>query len=207
MVIDPLMAFLDVNAYGDQSVRRALTPLKRLAERTDLAILLLRHLTKGNSRNAVYRGSGSIGIMGATRSTLLIGKSPHDHGLWVLSHTKSSLGPRASSLLFQPITADNGAVRIAWHGACDYDANDLLGVTHSRDGKLNDAREFLVDTLAEGPVKQNELAVRAPNCGVSWRTVERAKSQLGIESRRVGFGRGGEVYWNLPKLDDEEVSP
>lgn len=48
VVIDPIMAFLsgDVNSNRDQDLRRALTPLKRMAERTGTAVLLVRHLNK-----------------------------------------------------------------------------------------------------------------------------------------------------------------
>jgi hypothetical protein len=48
VVVDPIMAFLsgDVNSNRDQDVRRALTPLKRMAERTGAAVVLVRHLNR-----------------------------------------------------------------------------------------------------------------------------------------------------------------
>jgi hypothetical protein len=79
VVIDPLMAYLDgrVNSWRDQDVRAALAPLARLAERTGVAVVILRHLTKGGSTNALYRGGGSIGIIGAARSGLLVARAPN----------------------------------------------------------------------------------------------------------------------------------
>jgi hypothetical protein len=70
VVIDPMMAFFppDVSANNDQSVRTALTPLAALAADTDACILLVRHLRKSGGASAIYRGSGSIGIMGAVRT-------------------------------------------------------------------------------------------------------------------------------------------
>ena len=50
LVIDPLMAFLGGDSNSDQSVRRALTPLRAIAERTNVAIVLVRHLNKGGGR-------------------------------------------------------------------------------------------------------------------------------------------------------------
>jgi RecA-family ATPase len=69
VVIDPIMAFLsgDVNSNRDQDVRRALTPLKQMAERTGVAVILVRHLNKMPGGNPLYRGGGSIGIIGAFR--------------------------------------------------------------------------------------------------------------------------------------------
>ncbi len=75
-VVDPLTAYLgaEVNAHRDTDIRRALFPLGRLAEETGAAVLVVRHLNKGGSSNPLYRGGGSIGIIGAARSGLLVAK-------------------------------------------------------------------------------------------------------------------------------------
>ena len=66
LVIDPLMAYLTgVDASRDQDVRRALFRLARLAERLGCAVVCLRHLNKTHGDKAIYRGGGSIGIIGA----------------------------------------------------------------------------------------------------------------------------------------------
>lgn len=54
VVIDPLMAYLDtsVNSWSDQDVRSALAPLAALAERTGVAMLILRHLNKSAGKDA-----------------------------------------------------------------------------------------------------------------------------------------------------------
>jgi RecA-family ATPase len=58
------MAYLPGDAYKDQDVRKALTPLAKVAQRTGCAMLLLRHLRKGKGGEPVYLGGGSIGIVG-----------------------------------------------------------------------------------------------------------------------------------------------
>ena len=75
VVIDPLMAYLDpkVNAYREQSIRAVLGLLATTAERLDLALVIVRHLTKGADGNPLYRGGGSIGVIGAARSGLVVG--------------------------------------------------------------------------------------------------------------------------------------
>lgn len=34
---------------------------------------------------------------------------------------------------------------------------------------------------------------------ISLRTLERAKEELGVESRRTGYGKDGTWFWELPK--------
>ena len=208
IVIDPLTIFLGRNANNDQAVRQALTPLRQFAELTNIAVVMIRHLNKGGGRSAMYRGSGSIGIVAAARSALLIGKHPDDPHLRVLCQTKSNLGPMAPSLIFEPVTADNGAVRIEWHGECELTADDLLAPSKGNGNRLDEAETFLTALLAAGPVEQVEIQRRAAAQGIAYRTVERAKGLLGIVSRREGFGPGSTVLWEFPNVDaPTEVGP
>jgi hypothetical protein len=61
---------------------------------------VIRHLNKAAGGNALYRGGGSIGIVGAARSGLLIAKHPEDDGRRVLASIKSNLAAPAPSLVF-----------------------------------------------------------------------------------------------------------
>ncbi len=78
LVIDPIMAFIDrsVLSMNDQSVRRLLFPLSRLAARHQCSVLLLRHLNKQRGGRSLYRGGGSIAFLGACRSGYLAGRDP-----------------------------------------------------------------------------------------------------------------------------------
>ena len=40
--------------------------------------MLIRHLNKSGGGHAMYRGGGSIGIIGAARSAFLIARDPDD---------------------------------------------------------------------------------------------------------------------------------
>ncbi|MBR9802619.1 AAA family ATPase [bacterium] len=202
LLIDPLMAFLGCDANGDQKVRRALTPLKAIADKANCAVVMVRHLTKRGGKHSLYRGSGSIGIVAATRSALLIGKSPDEPHFRVLCHTKSNLGPLAPSLLFEPVDAD-GKVTIEWRGECDYTTDDILAAPSMNEGKLAEAMSFLATLLEDGPVLQREIKAKAIETGIAQRTLERAKELLDVNSQRRGFGPGSQCFWKLP----EEESP
>ena len=75
-IIDPMMAFLgaDVGSNNNQDIRRALAPVKAMAEELGVAVVFVHHLNKG-SGPAIYRGGGSIGISAAARCVLVVGKN------------------------------------------------------------------------------------------------------------------------------------
>jgi hypothetical protein len=203
VVIDPLMAFLGRNSSGDQAVRQALTPLKGMAEQLNAAVVLVRHLTKSGSKQSLYRAGGSIGIIGAARFGLLVGLEPSDPNLRVLVQYKNSLGPKAPSLIFEPVSKRD-QVRIEWRGECDCTAEDVLGAKPSQDSKVDEAMDFLSDILADGPVEEAKIRRLAAAEGISLRTTDRAKHNLGVESSRKGWGPGSKCFWAIPEKDEDD---
>jgi len=106
MVLDPMMAlFPKAAASSDAVIRAAIDPLVRLAAESHCCVLLVRHLNKSASGRSMYRGGGSIGIVGACRTALLVGRHPDDPERRVLSMTKSNMGPLGPSLGFRIVTA------------------------------------------------------------------------------------------------------
>jgi len=204
IIIDPLMCFVTANANKEQAVRRALTPLRNLADRHNIAIAVIRHLNKSGGRNALYRGGGSIGITATVRSEFLVAPSPDDEHLRVLAHVKSNLGPKTTSLLFEPVGTDGG-VRIEWRGECDYSAADLLSKPKDARPAMDKAVELLVKSLDNGSVEANEVRKVAEEADVSLRTLERAKAELKVISKRQGFGPRSSVFWELPEPDSKDT--
>lgn len=203
VVIDPLMAYVglgrDVNSYRDQDVRAMLAPLAALAAETGAAILLVRHLRKSAADgNPLYRGGGSIGIIGAARSGLLAARDPDDPELRVLAVTKANLAREAPSMGYRLVEAD-GAVAVEWLGQSERRAAELLGVPASAEerGDLHDAVEWLCGQLAAGEAAAADLQRAARATGIAERTLWRAKRQLGVAARRDG-GRDGKWCWSLP---------
>lgn len=146
LVIDPLMAFLppEADAHKDQHVRRALAPLAKLAEETGVAIVLIRHMNKGGG-SPLYRGGGSIGIVGAARSAMVVAPHTEDEELVVLAPTKNNLAEKTPSLAFATREAANGAVRIEWRGGVEIDARTLLeGPADKETRALRSAVEALI---------------------------------------------------------------
>jgi AAA domain-containing protein/uncharacterized protein DUF3854 len=199
VVIDPIMAFLsgDVNSNRDQDVRRALTPLKQMAERTGAAVVLVRHLNKTPGGNPLYRGGGSIGIIGAARSGMVVGRHPDDEEMRVLAGQKNNLSLPPESLAYRIETADNGAARIVYEGVSEATAGQLLRVPADEEEKsaLTEAKEFLLSELRPRPMSAKQVKKNAEEADVAYRTLKRAKQALGVRSEKES---DGSWTWSLP---------
>jgi archaellum biogenesis ATPase FlaH len=203
VVVDPLMAYLssEVNTRIDHDVRRLLAQLAQLAEETGAAIVLVRHLNKTNTGPAIYRGGGSIGIIGAARSGLLVARDPDDENRRILAVIKSNLAPEAPSLRFHVETAANGAACLAWEGESTHRANALVCLPgdEAERSELDQARQFVREFLGdkEAPVRTvKELEFVARNLGISQATLRRARRDLGVVSERTG-GIASDGAWTV----------
>jgi AAA domain len=126
VVIDPMMAFFkpEAAANSDQVMRVALAPLAALAARSGASVLLVRQLTKRGGRQALYRGGGSIGIIGAVRTALFLGRWLREPDRRILAMTKSNIGPTAPALACR-LAEEAGRPRLQWLGECDATADEL----------------------------------------------------------------------------------
>ncbi len=203
VVIDPITVFLDagVNTHSDGGVRRALAPLAALARKYGCAMLMVRHLTKQPRHRALYRGLGSIGLIGACRSAWLIAADPQAPGRRVLAQEKNNLGPSQPSLAFEVIGAD-GLPAVSWLGPTEGTADDLLAAAGRRPpkpGPLDCAKEFLAEMLRTGPRTTRELREGAEPLGLTKPTLNRARRAMGLKTRRVFLNGNVTSYWMLPE--------
>jgi hypothetical protein len=210
VVLDPLMAFLgpDVNTANDQSVRRALYPLKQLAGKHACAIDMVRHLNKTGDGYALYRGGGSIAFSGACRLTALVAADPEAPGRRILAQVKNNLGPLQTSLAFVVQSADAAGPVLSWLGTCPRTANELLG--HRGAGTaspLQRAQAFLEAFLADGPRTTREIWAAARPHQLAPRTLHRARKELGIRFKQQFVDGERLSHWLLPgqQLSDATV--
>jgi len=205
VIVDPFMAYLGsyINSRIDHDIRRTLAPLARLAEDMGVAVVLIRHLNKSNAGPALYRGGGSIGIIGAARMGLLVAPDPDDEARRVLAVVKSNLAPIAPSLAYRLASIPTGVARVEWEGTSPHSANRLLAVPADEEERstLDTAVSFLTEELGSGPRKSMELEGEARRLGVSERTLNRARARLGVRAQKVGG-----VWWTvLPTVPSSEV--
>jgi hypothetical protein len=198
VVFDVLMAYLPSrsDSHRDQDMRALLSPLTALAEETGCTMLLLRHLTKGKGE-AMYRGGGSIGIVGAARVGLIAAPDPDEPEQRVLAVLKNNLAAKAPALTYRLTPADNGVARVEWIGETEHDAESLLG-EHDGGGGLNAAQAWLEDHLIEqGRAPSRDVKAAARKAGFSERTIQRAAGKLRVVPESYGFPRT--THWSLPQ--------
>ncbi len=203
IIVDPIMAYLGgSDSHVDAEIRSLLAPLAQLAAELGVAILLVRHLNKAQGGNPIYRGGGSIGIIGAARTGLLVAAEPEDEsGLRrVLAVTKSNLAKKAAALSYL-IEPTGSVAKVTWMGESHHTASTLL-TDGEQDSAFGEAKQFLQDALTSVPRRVPELQREAKQAGISWRTIERAKKALNAKKVKEGFGSGSKWLWSLPAQAD-----
>lgn len=212
VIVDPLMAFMpeDRDSHRDQDIRRALAPLAALANEIEVAIVVVRHLNKTSNGNPLYRGGGSIGIIGAARSGLLLARDPSDptgQGR-VVAVTKSNLSISSPSLRFRVIEAQHGVPKVEWLGESDHTAGDLLAAAHEDVAdrrESQEVKEWLREVLAEGPVGARNVFTQARHVGLSEKVVRKAAKVLNVSIEKKSFREGWE--WSLRSHADDVLKP
>jgi RecA-family ATPase len=156
VIIDPLMAVLGntIDSSRDQSVREVFTPLAQLAERTGCAILMIRHLSRGSAGHPLYRGAGSLGIIAAARSGLIVAADPSDEQRRVLAPTKHNLSQPASNLTYQVVDNECGVPYIHWLEENHHPVQALLSQP-----SLSYERRAILKALQESPTPLHPVEV------------------------------------------------
>jgi AAA domain len=187
LVVDPIGAFLAerTDSHKDASVRRALAPLAAMAERLDLAVVVVAHLTKDEGKRLLSRVSGSGAFVNAARSVLVVGRDPNDPegeagNLRVLIQVASNWGRLSPALAChvegRNVRLDDGSVESVplWviDGESSVAVEDLQGGGH--DEGRTEVEEEIAAVLAEGAhLSRNVKAAVAGTLRVSRKTVER----------------------------------
>jgi hypothetical protein len=201
VIIDPLSAFLGkTDSYKDSELRALLAPLRAVAERTGAAILFVAHLKKGTESTPLHRIAGSIGLGAALRVVSLVAEDreggPEDR---LLVPVKNNLAKQPAGRRFSLIDSHDGndVAVITWGDETSQTAAELLAPLpeNKSKSKLEQAMDFLRALLADGPVPVKTAEAAAKGVGISERTLQRARSELGVKSRpRGAYQEKRELY-------------
>jgi len=202
LVIDPIMAYMgeNVKTNVDSSVRAALMPLVEVAQDTNCAALLVRHLNKNGDLRAAYRGGGSIAFTALARSALVVERHPDMPGVVVLAQIKQNLAralPGSFTYRKDSWEEDESIPVIEWGERIDMDADTLLRGPDSR--KDAPERERCWDDMRtlfeeQDPWPSTKLELELQNNGHSKVMIKRTKKYYGVRSVRV-YKDGKVAYW------------
>ena len=204
VIIDPLNAFMGrTDTHVDSHVRRALTPLAKMAERTGVAIVVVMHLNQSTPQSPIYRVQGSIGFVGLARSVLLVVKNEDNPGQRILVPIKANLVGEMPAIGFA-ITQEPA---LAWQGVVEgIDVASLLApksLDRESSSKLGEAKDFLRQVLMYGPEKAEDVKHEAEEADIETRTLRRARESLPIKAVRYSEGsQRGEGYWTWELVQD-----
>jgi bifunctional DNA primase/polymerase-like protein/AAA domain-containing protein len=212
IIIDPMSAYLGVGKVDGRSatdVRGVLTPLKEMAEELHVAVIGIAHFNKKDDiKSALLRVSDSIAYVAAARHVYAVLDDPEDKDSKLFVKAKNNLAPDKNALRYgfgvktvghdQKLGANIDAPYIVWHPQyVEITANEAMQATQGKTAK-REAREFLLERLQAGPVNSDDLIEEAKQEGIAKRTLDRAKKDLGIKSRKQRGKTDGPWFWELP---------
>ncbi|MDH2391258.1 AAA family ATPase [Streptomyces sp. HNM0663] len=215
LIVDPLMSTLgsSTDAHRTQDVRQALEPLVRMAERTKALTLGIAHFNKGGGTDASQLISGSGAFKDLARAVIAFARDRETEEQ-VMTQTKNSLGrldlPSLSYRIegFDVHTRKGVANvgRLAFTGISERSVEDTLAAPVDRDeaGERDEAAAWLVDYLTDhgGEAPAGDVIKAAEKDGFAKRTIQRARSKVGVTSQKSGFGKGW--AWVLSVTNDSE---
>ena len=197
LILDPIQAYLgggmDMNRANE--ARDMTKKLGALAEKYQCAIVLIGHMNKAAGNKAAYRGMGSIDFFAVARSVLLVGRVEGEPNIRAVVQIKNNLAafghPKAFAL------SEDG---FQWLGDYEITVDEVLGSIAPKANKMEQAKRLLRElALTSDAIQSNEIFDMADEQGISKRTLENAKRELGIRARKIN----NSWYWELDKVKPE----
>lgn len=221
LIVDPVVSAIAGDSHKNAEVRRGLQPLVDLAGSMRCALLGITHFSKGTGgRDPVERLTGSLAF-GALARVVLVAAKHQEEGedgrtVRLFCRAKSNIGPDDGGFEYDLHQAELKthpgifASSVLWGEAVEGAARELLATADStgddgEGGTLSDAKRFLADLLANGPLPTKTIKADADGAGYSWATIRRAQKALGIEPVKEGMKAGW--VWRMPGQEAAKAIP
>jgi RecA-family ATPase len=209
IAFDPIAEYLGgINAWKDDDLRPALAPLKRLAEKNNVALICIAHLNKKTDGNAKQRMNGAQTLLNVARAAWLFTEHPDDDQIGLMLKAKGNVLKRnhngfAFSMENVRLTdsTEGGIPRVSWiDERPNISANQALDRQQVRSKrsesnkalKVDEAVCWLRSMLTGGAKSPKEVGVLSEQNGIKEPTLYRAKKQLGVVKNELG-------QWELAK--------
>lgn len=196
LILDPLSSYIgDCQINAANEVRPRFNHLIRVAKETGCAIVIINHLNKMFGIKAIYRTPGSIDIVGAVRSALLIGRDKEEENVRILVQQKANLAPTGAAIRFSI-----GEEGVTFLEETELTADDLLAGYSQSSGRPDVKTQEAIRIIRELLMEQNDqeavlIEAKLRESGISKSTAKRAKRMLGVESLKPHFS----WLWHLPE--------
>lgn len=211
LIVDPVVSAIAGDSHKNAEVRRGLQPLVDLATSMRCALLGITHFSKGTGgRDPVERLTGSLAFGALARVVLVAAKHQKEgedgRTVRLFCRAKSNIGPDDGGFEYDLHQAELRthpgvfASSVLWGEAVEGAARELLATADATEdgdgGARSDAKRFLADLLADGPLPVRVIKADADGAGYSWATMRRAQKDLGVTAVKGGMKAGW--MWSLP---------
>lgn len=191
IVVDPAWAFF--NRGGKRSRLAGPAQLATLAETAaffNVAVVCVTDLRRIRRGGGGYEAGGDRALTAAARAGWGIVRHPRELDKRVLLPLKMNLGRAAPALEFhideRGVTWEDRPAKITAEAA-------FAAETSGTEREV--AEHWLRLMLANGQRPAREILAQATECGVSIKTLRRAKAELGVTVQRIEFERG-KAHWS-----------
>ena len=181
-MIDPIQVYLgsdsDLQIAG--RVRKLMQRLGMWASVYDCAVVLIGHLNKKEGSKDLYRSLGSIDLIAAARSVLQMERDPEDPDIRIVRQIKNSLAPTGEDIRFE-IRPETG---FRWL-SCEDNIQQPVQMERPVFKTKTEKAAFLIkEILSQGDVRSKEMYAMLSREGISHRTAEDTKKEIGIHCYR-----------------------
>jgi hypothetical protein len=214
VMIDPVSAYFGVgkvDSFRTTDVRAVLGPVADLAEKLKIAIIGILHFNKKmDITNVLLRISDSLAFGATARHVFgVIDDAANERKLMVRAKNNSAARKDNQTLAYRfgarEVGSDPKTGKPIWAPFIIWD-NQYVDVTaleamqaasdnRAAPAARDEAKKFLQDILACGPLPMKDIEDAAKGHGIAWRTVERAKRELKVTARKNADD--GRWAWHL----------
>lgn len=214
--VNPVQSFLP--GKTDTNKLEQISPLidicSEIAQNEGCGITLIRHFakTKGDGKNAIEKGHGSIGFIGSARVALAVvphpdyvsTSGPDFHKVGAVVQIKNNLGPQMPSVTFELRPDYFGWLPDAREVMPEELGDQMTDPINAPDrDEVKDCYETLVDMFrVRETYEPDVIEMAAKRIGYSMSSMRRAATQLGIVKKRDVDDSGviRRHWWVRPKM-------
>ena len=183
VIVDPIFPFIEGRLSNNDDVARAMRNFEIIARETGAAYILLNNLTKKGSTD-IDAGIGASNLKNIARSLFKIDR---DGPILYIEGVKNNIAPYHGrvGLLFDRL----GRIDFIGYSQLEDAIDGMVAGEEAGQKQIGKqrikARGFLADELVDGPVDQAVIKQRAQEAGISIATLNRAKRECGVISKRI----------------------
>lgn len=209
IVVDPISTSMDGDLNKVQDVRDAMGALISLAQKYDLAVIVINHFNK-SGQGVANRMSGSHALRDVVRSYLAFG-TDDETGERIITQDKANYSRSTASWKFvlqnTEVQTDDGTAEVPavqMLGASDVTVGDLLDREHDegQDDDRKDWESWLIEMLTEagGSMASKEIERAANAVGFNFKRIQKDRPKIRnprVETGRTGYGPGAKYVWQI----------